>query len=345
MRTHLGLTASICFAFLSEGDVEPASGVWGLRPLCRQPFLVFCISSCHKNQPTPDAIAFPRKTSLYDNLFTSPTMVSPLTDRLLSGYSSSGTSSATSGRLSGEAKLAATANDSSGYSADQEQSAQAAAPPFYIDLLSRHGKRHATDDLHDGAPDEKRKRVENEMETNYLAHSARHEIARGGLRCPKINLKKPRLASAGIDFSHVSLIHSKDFFMTPRKPDTSKSPWNVTMSMSPDLCIDALQSIVKSCYSHYQGVSNVPAEPVARTESKTSETEGDASDVASTTSSVTEDGVEEVAAPKSTISMGQALSISKQPRYVCFYRFECSFFSNSIFVIMFLTSFDLFLTE
>lgn len=234
-------------------------------------------------------------------------MVSALTDRLWSGYSSSGGSS-------NEAKPAATTNDSSGYSADQEQSAQTTAPPFYIDLLSHHGKRHASDDHHhDGAPDEKKRRLENQMEVNYLAHTARHEISRGGRSYPTINTKKPRVLPVGVDYSHVTLVHSKDFFMPPRKP--AASSWNMTMTMSPDLCMDALQSIIKSCSSHYRGVSNPPVAPLGRPEQKTPETEEDSSDVASTTSSVTEDG-DDVAPPKTTISMGQALSISKQPRYV-----------------------------
>ena len=247
-------------------------------------------------------------------------MVSALTDRLFSGYSSSETNS--TGRLSDGAKAGPT-TDSGGYSADQEQSAQGTPPPFYIDLMSRHRKRHASGDLKDSSSTrDDLKRAQKEQEVNYLAHVARHEIARGGLKCPQINYKKPRLLSCPIDMSRVTLVHSKDFFTVPRKP-VSSSLWNVTQTMmSPDLCMDTLQSIVQSCAELYKG------EPISETSSTTedsagekpSEMEADNSDVASTTSSVTEDGVEEATSggdsAKVAISMGQALTLSKQPRYV-----------------------------
>ena len=236
-------------------------------------------------------------------------MPSVLTDRLFSGYSSAETSS--NGRLSNENKA-----DSGGYSADQEQSAT--PPPYYIDLLSRHRKRHAADDSHHSAPDDKKIRVQHENEVSYLAHVARHEMARAGLKCPKINHKKPRMLPCSIDMSKVSLVHSKDFFMEPRK--VTSASWNVTMSMSPDLCVDALQSIVKSCSEHYKGVPSMPEG--TRPEVKVSEMEGDNSDVASTTSSVTQDGSDETEdtddTAKTTISMGEALTISKRPRYVIY---------------------------
>ena len=251
-------------------------------------------------------------------------MVSALTDRLFTGYSSSETNSS-GGRLSNEPKKSATTDrDSGGYSADQEQSA-GTPPPFYIDLLSRNHKRHASGQSHADAPDEKKKRVQHQQEMNYIAHVAKHEISRGGLRCPKVNSKKPRMVPGLIDMSKVSLIHSKDFFTLPKRPVTSA--WNVTMTMSPDLCMNALSSMVKSCSEHYRGVPGAaaPATVPRFPTSQAPETEGDSSDVASTTSSVTEYGVDEVAAVESeadsskiAISMGQALTISKQPRYVYF---------------------------
>lgn len=257
----------------------------------------------------------------------SNTMVSPLTDRLLSGYSSSGNSSGESGRQSGDAPkpTTTTANDSSGYSADQEQSAQNPSPPYFIDLLARHRKRGASDDAHShdgvGSHDDKKRRIERQSETNYIAHMARHEISRAGLPYPKINPKKSKILPSSVDFSKVTLIHSKDFARTSRKPvSAAPSPWNVTLTMSPDMCVSALQSLIKSCSAHYNGVSNPPMSTVSPFAKKvsSSEMEEDTSDVASTTSSVTEDGVEDAPPPArtSTISMGQALSISKQPRVI-----------------------------
>ena len=255
-------------------------------------------------------------------------MVSPLTDRLLSGYSSSETNSSNGRLSSGEGAKAGPTTDSGGYSADHELSAQAAQgtpPPFYIDLLSRHHKRHASDSPHGKAPDEKRNKLEHEMEVSYLAHVARDEMARGGRKCPKINPKKPRILPGSIDMSKVSLVTSKNFFMAPRKP-AEASAWNVTLTMSPDLCVEALQSIIKSCSEHYQGTAATsslvdavkapllpPPPPPLPTPS--AEMEGDSSDVASTTSSVTEDGDPSSGEDNAkTISMGDALTLSKQPR-------------------------------
>lgn len=252
-------------------------------------------------------------------------MVSPLTDRLLTGYSSSETNSS-NGRPS-RAAQAGPPTDSGGYSADYEVSAQGTPPPFYIDLLSRHHKRHASGGPHGKAPDEKKKKLEHEKEVSYLAHVARHEVARGGRKCPKINAKKPRILPESIDMSKVSLVSSKNFFMPPRKP-VEASAWNVTLTMSPDLCMEALQSIVKSCSEHYHGSvsSSAAATSLERDVLKAplpsppptppTEMEGDdSSDVASTTSSVTEDGDPSSGEDNAqTISMGDALTLSKQPR-------------------------------
>ena len=245
------------------------------------------------------------------------TMVSPLTDRLLSGYSSSETNSSNGRQSSGAGAKPTT--DSGGYSADHELSNQGTPPPFYIDLLSRHHKRHASGSPQGQLPDEKKKRIEHEKEVSYLAHVARHEMARGGIKSSKINTKKPRMLPYPIDMSKVSLVHSKNFFTLPRKP-VETSAWNMTLTMSPDLCFDALQSIIKSCSDHYQGVPGGPvAAPVLADSVKPApEMEGDTSDVASTTSSVTEDGDPSSSedSTKVPISMGDALTISKQPRYV-----------------------------
>lgn len=250
-------------------------------------------------------------------------MVSALTDRLFTGYSSSETNSS-SGRMSNEAKNGPTA-DSGGYSADQEQSA-GTPPPFYIDLLSRHRKRRASGDARRSSSDEKKQRLDRKHEMNYAAHVARHELARGGLRCPQVNCKKPRMLPSPVDMSKVTLVNSKDFVAAPKR--AAPSAWNVTLTMSPDLCVDALTSIIKATSGHYRG-SPLPATEAAAACSSTPkapETEGDSSDVASTTSSVTEDGVDdvgtgesEVDSSKAAISMGQALTISKLPRYVHFY--------------------------
>uniref|UniRef100_A0A7S3L6B6 Uncharacterized protein n=1 Tax=Amphora coffeiformis TaxID=265554 RepID=A0A7S3L6B6_9STRA len=248
-------------------------------------------------------------------------MVSTLTDRLFSGYSSSETNSSTGRRGNHEPKSAPTTDrDSGGYSADLENSA-GTPPPFYIDLLSHHRKRHASGEYHADAPDEKKKRVEHEQEMNYIAHTARRELAHGGLRYPKINCRKPRMVPGPINMSKVSLVSSKDFAKSQKRPVTSA--WNVTLTMSPDLCLDSLTSIIKSCSDHYRGVPCVAAAMPQPSTCKESVMDGDSSDVASTTSSVTEEGVDEVAAGESeaetskvAISMGQALTISKQPRYV-----------------------------
>ena len=248
-------------------------------------------------------------------------MVSTLTDRIFSGYSSSETNSSTGRRGNEPQGDPTTDRDSGGYSADLEHSA-GTPPPFYIDLLSHHGKRHAPGESHADAPDEKKKRIQHQQEMNYIAHNARHEISRGGLRYPKMNVKKPRLVPGSIDTSKVSLVTSKDFAKAHKRHVTSS--WNVTLTMSPDLCLDALSSMIKSCSEHYRGVPGVsPAVVHQCSTSKPSGMEGDSSDGGSTTSSVTEDGVDEVAggeveadSSKIAISMGQALTISKRPRYV-----------------------------
>lgn len=250
-------------------------------------------------------------------------MVSALTDRLFSGYSSSGTNSSGGAASGKNASSGGTkpANDS-GYSADQEQPSAAKTPPlFYIELLTRHRKRGSPSDNSSLASDEKRTRIEDAQEVNYLAHMVSQELVRGGHLYPEINTEKPRMlpTNANVDMRGVTLVHSKDYFGAPPAARTSSQsssshnnnpnnhPHNM---MSLDFGGDALQSIIKACAPHYQTTTTSRVNP------KPAGVLTDTSDGASTTSSVTEEEAEDAATENPSISMGQALTISKQPRYV-----------------------------
>jgi hypothetical protein len=249
-------------------------------------------------------------------------MVSALTDRLFSGYSSSGTNSsggAASGKNASSGGGTKPANDS-GYSADREQRSAGSTetpPLFYIDLLTRHRKRACSTSADNSslASDEKRARITDSQELNYLAHMVSQELGTaGGHAYPKINSKKPRMlpTHANVNMGGVTLVHSKDYFaVAPRK--SSQSSHGGHNMMSPELCVDALQSIIKACAPHYQTTASFRA--INPPFSKPTADLG-TSDSASTTSSVTEDEAED-ATENPSISMGQALTISKQPRYVC----------------------------
>jgi hypothetical protein len=197
--------------------------------------------------------------------------------------------------------------------------------------MSRHRKRHASEEHHhyentSSITSQEDKKGKQEMQ--YLAHIARHEVARGGLDCPEDaqNFKKPRLSDDSIDMSRVTMVHSKDYFAPPRKPGF-ESAWNVPQMMNPDLGMSTLLSIIKSCSEHYRGqdvfqTASFPSttSPIAATSTMTQDkAEIDNSDVASSTSSVTEGDSDDVVSgeesTKAAISMGQALSLSKQPRY------------------------------
>lgn len=259
-------------------------------------------------------------------------------------------------------------------------SSKSTEPPDYINLAPPPSRKsHHPRSARSGSVDpNKRQRI---AEENYAALTARDDIARGGLVCPKLRLNKPRMLFAaaspsGIDMSKVThRISSSD--LTPTKASkSSPSCWSFTSAITCEASRMLLSNMVKESQSFYE-MPAPPARGTSASSNKTPESPPSASGknnkallyAESSTSSMTESsddgtgvsgtgssqgdvdeeqssesantttttdyngGSSSAGAPssaggagrrhppeqdtKSCISMGQALSISKQPRYVC----------------------------
>ena len=245
-------------------------------------------------------------------------MVSALTGRLYPcGEYSSGSDGGGAMKRKSEAVDVSSTSRSSGYAADVDQVGKS-VPPFYVDFQApKEGSMSTTKDCkldgegrHEGGRiggfSSKRLRI---VEKDYLAQNAYAELARGGLEVPKLQLNCPRLLPplCGIDMSRVSLVKSSDFSVeTPEMPVTEGNK---------EVCADTIISLAESCRDFYQ----LPLE-----------LKSERSDDQSITSSVTDaetdtngsgnsdDDDDETAKGKkySFMTMCDALSLCKQPRYV-----------------------------
>jgi len=277
-------------------------------------------------------------------------MVSPLSARLLNGYCSSGNSSDGSTKklqalkhssphlAAGSAVSAASASkpdnaSSTGYVADMEQLhvTSTGAPPVFIDMYSHHRKRELTSN--DERAKKNRKIQGQIQEMNYLATTAKADIARGEKHVPVVRTQCPRtLASmAGVDMTKVQLVTSNKL-TSPFLTAQSGGP-PIVSPMERDNYYGDINDMIQSCSSFYQL-------PIQLEETKLSS----AADTESSTSSVTDTESEEcneVSTEEedpsrtnndaSLITMGEALSISRQPRYVAEYGDEISSLKFSSF--------------
>jgi hypothetical protein len=243
-------------------------------------------------------------------------MVSQLSARLLNCYSS-GNSSGSSSKGNPQSQTS-TSKPSGGYTADIESQLSLSevkksvgdgngSLPLCIDLLYGHHKR---ENASENSRDPKRRKI---LELNYLASTAKIELARAGKSCPAIRVDNPCMlaTSEGVDMSKVHFLLGKKVaspFLAPRA---------TLETISQESYLDGIIGVFRTCSSHYK------PPPV----SSVSETRSDmGADGDGTTSFVTDNESDDGEEAKTddignyskdqSITMADALSLCKQPRYV-----------------------------
>lgn len=165
-------------------------------------------------------------------------MVSPLSTRLMSGYTSSNSSCNSSSNASSKKRPASSngkLDSITGYSADGEETS--GFPPLAsIDLQEEH---RGSSDLNGGF---QKRRKKNELQ--FAALSAKADLARAGKTYPTIDRNKEKMTSTNgsiINLKGVNLIHSKEFEM----PTFSSS------SSAKNMFVD-YQMMVAACHDSYR---------------------------------------------------------------------------------------------
>lgn len=177
--------------------------------------------------------------------------------------------------------------------------------PIYIDLLAKNRKGE-----HHNSYDERSKRRKTD-EMNYLAATAKDDMARGGLRVPVVRTKNPRALPclSGIDISKVQLVESATVKSSPFLA-TQVGATPIVSSLKHDVEQFSLVQLINMTSSFYKS-ENVSAK---QTSTVSDENE---SNISSVTESDSEDNIEEEDSKKRgglPISMADALSICKQAR-------------------------------
>ena len=218
-------------------------------------------------------------------------MVSPLSARLIAGYSSeksfsdgSGTSLNALANANNDTALPISQGGNSGYSADVETTRNAEFPPCMIGMLSRKAKREAL------SRDKEAKR-QRTAEDNYNASTVKSDLEKVGKGVPELRADCPRTLPtlSGVGMSHVSHVFSKDFH--PEETIPSGEPHDYYFGIS---------QLGEACRSFYNVIPQEASESMEDDEKgQNSSYEG-----ASTTSSVTNESED----PLTTISRGSASS-------------------------------------
>lgn len=258
-------------------------------------------------------------------------------------------------RIPPYAMMPGSVGGSSGYLADLDniKASTAVLPITSIDLVSKMD-RHAGTPTLDNTADKKRSKPTPD-EVTYMASRAREDIKKVGMQVPKIQVKRPRMfpPRSSVDMSKVTLLSAKSVEKFPLLIDVpGLFCTSAVYSDSPDQ-LDALLKDSRAWYNVDDRNKTLPirfqqvVEQIQRQEQEhqrqVSEKEQSSSDSASSTSSftVSDTGNEATivnpdfslnvlnacASPSknsilpspessSMISIGEALSISKNPRYV-----------------------------
>jgi hypothetical protein len=263
-------------------------------------------------------------------------MVSQISSRLFADYASSHSSdgsrnsqaSQTNSKRSsaGTSKKAAS---STGYAADIDRIVKKVKTPLpsTIDLsYSRtslgKGKREGSTASSTGDANEAVGKRRKMQEMNYLAATARSDLARGGLHVPTIRVQCPRTfpALSGVDMTTVKLMYSKDFdspFLTPEVEEDKDTPQYLNSDTDR---MQAFVDLAKACQYMYALPTNVVSESAKAASSPSA-----ADDAESSTSSVTDPDSEDSNAVRKSdrkkrhctlMTMSEALSICTQPRCV-----------------------------
>ena len=198
-------------------------------------------------------------------------MVSALSQRLLSGYSSNSSSGSSSKKRPSKSKDGKTGS-LSGYSADREETS--GTPPIVsIDLLGESRKVHAYDP--NGC--EKRRKTH---ELQFAASTVKQDLARAGFPYPELDKDKQIMSSPGggvyrISLKGVRLVRSKEV-ETPSV--VSNSSLNSTAS--------DYEQLMAACYEAYRYKPNQlkgndgppPSQDSDESTSSVSDTESDSCD-------------------------------------------------------------------
>ena len=183
-----------------------------------------------------------------------------------------------------------------GYSADRESNASSTIPPvFSIDFLSRNKKRESR-----GTPASERSKRLKVQEMNYSAATAKSELTRAGLKVPLLKKESMKV----VDHRYSSAVADSPYLYSNAAPKMDD--------------VSPLASIIDSCDAFYAALPKIPA----ATESDNSQQNRSPSEYESSTSSVTDNdensdsSVSGEEAKTKVVSMGEALSLSKEARYV-----------------------------
>lgn len=234
----------------------------------------------------------------------STTMVSALSARLMESGSSA--TSSTKGTVSSQGK---------GYAADEDQvETRVSTPPFFIDFRTREDESSISQE-HKA----KKRKLE---ELSYEASTVKDSISRAGLTFPQMRLSQPSKHLPRINMKGVELITAAKF--DEQKVDS--------VSVVTDYH-SAVRMLVREAQAFYALPSlSGRSKLMARAPSNLD-------DVESSTSSITDSDDGAVNMPNSDaclkpemedrwrakgfMSMGDALSVTKQPRYARQYTISC----------------------
>jgi hypothetical protein len=236
-------------------------------------------------------------------------MVSQLSARLLNFNSieNSSDNSSNGSKSNGGAQSTKSRGRSSagGYMADMESSTGNtscdSSPACFVDVLPGHHKRENTSSIDSG--DVKRRKT---LEANYLASTVGFELARAGKSAPLMRINP-----------HVDHVQNKTLttpFLVAQAP--------LTGVFQTDYCAN-MHNIISACSSFYQ----IPTETllskketgICREELCTSSVSGDSEDdivCSNACIDTAKPDTKTAACEASFITMGDALSISMEPRYV-----------------------------
>lgn len=234
-------------------------------------------------------------------------MVSQLSARLMNGYSSSSDNSTTTGSNSNSKptfsavahhhrrNATGTVSASAGYCADMESSLgdnssvdASASAPFYVGVNRKHESSGVID-----SRSPKRRQI---LEMTYLASRATIELARAKKTAPVMR-KNPLV-------NHMTSSSLDSAFLTPKSPSNGLSGQDYATSIG---------DIMQACSSFYA----IPAHSLVTKEDSTLS--------GSSTSSVSNSDLDEAStndAEPALVTMNEALSLSKEARYVYPERFQ-----------------------